>query len=74
MNINIAAKTARRIKELARDIMKPWLEIHSLILKLDGHHNRLMGKGIKFISQEMHDVILELADEINNELTEQENK
>lgn len=72
MNINIAAEIARQIKKLARNIREPWNEINNLILRLDGNHNRLKGKDIKIKSYEIYDIINELAEEIENELVEQD--
>lgn len=76
MNINIAAEIARQIKKLARNIREPWNEINNLILRLDGNHNRLRrkdrGKNIKIKSYEICDIINELAEEIENELVEQD--
>jgi len=59
--------TVKRLRKLARNVMEPWLEIHGLILNLDGSHNRIMGKGIKSHSIEVYDAINELADEIEND-------
>ena len=58
---------SQRLNELANEVMKPWHEIHSMVLKADGQHNRIMGLGIKVNSFKVFDAIRTLAKNYEDE-------
>lgn len=61
------ADAAKRLRELANEVMAPWEEIHGLILEVDGSHNRIWGLGIKDNSIAAHNAMRHVADELERE-------
>lgn len=63
---------ARKCRDLATEVIEPWLEIHGLVLEMDGSHGRIMGLGIKHHSILAETAIHKLAEsyeaEYNREL------
>lgn len=54
-------EAAKRLKELATEAFKPWSEVHGLVLKMDGSHNRIWGLGIKHHTMKLCDSLRQLA-------------
>jgi len=68
-------QVAKRFRELASDVMKPWSEAHGLLMKVDGKHNRLMQKGcsVKSPSLEAYDALYKMADQLDLEAKNESN-
>ncbi len=69
-------EAAKRFRELANEVMKPWSEVHAILLAVDGRHNRLFVEGcaVKSPSLAVYDALTTMANALETEAETNEPK
>jgi len=66
---------AKKFRELANDVMKPWSFVHEALGEVDGGHGRLFNNHpVKSPSLEVYDSLNDMAKELENEYKKEQAK